>query len=180
MSYFVKLPYTDYEFNGDVSIIKDVLVRSNFITKYKPLSDIYIPYLLEDGETAQSVSLKFYSSVNYHWVIYIFNEIHDPQYDWPVSQRNLELLCIAKYGNVDMYRVRHHERDGVVVGDFKEHKKGFPWVPPLSPAPLDLKTIPISFYEYEQQLNDQKRQIRIMRPELLGKFVSQFEDSLNG
>ena len=174
MSYFEKFPLLVYEFNSKSVVVRDILCRASFLSEHKPLTDLYTKYNILDGETPQSLALKFYGSTFYHWVI-LFNEIHDPHFDWPMDIVNLESVCIDKYGQDTMYMTKHWVRDDIVIGEIKEFVKGIPWIPPENPG---LATA-VSFYDYEQELNDTRRIISIMRPELLGDFVNQFTEAVN-
>ena len=180
MSYFNKFPITDYFSNKKAVLVRDIFRRAAFITEYKPLTDLYHPYTIYEGETAQSVAQKFYGSQYYHWVVLLFNEIHDQQFDWPLDQVSLENMCKDRYGIPTMYQTRHYERDNNVIGEFKEFFPGTTWVPPTNPGPSDPTVYPVSFLEWENKLNDEKRKIIILRPELLPEFVKQYEAAING
>jgi hypothetical protein len=177
MTYFAKFPHIAYEFNGNSVVVKDILRRAKFLTEYKPYTDIYEPYTILDGDTPQSLGASFYGASTYHWVILLFNEIHNPSFDWPLTALTLIECCILKYGVDSMYKVRHFENDGVVVGEVKDFVKGVEWIPPVS---IGQNLYPVSFFEYEERMNDDRRVITIMRPELLSDFVSQFGESING
>lgn len=175
MTYFQKFPHLVYSLDGKESVVKDILRRATFISEYKPVSDMYHPYLIIDGDTPQTLGMRFYGAATYHWVIQLFNEIHNPYFDWPLGPVLLEQMCSEKYGNTTMYMTRHHELNGIVIGEIKEFKKGIPWVPPIFTG----EAVAISFFDYEERLNDDLRKIAILRPELLGEFVKQFESSIN-
>lgn len=179
MSYFSYFPLTTYTNNSTEIIVTDILRRAKFISEYKPYTDLYFSYTIMDGDTPQSLALKYYGSVNYYWVILLFNEIHNPEFDWPMEQSKLERYCSEKYGEDVMNMVRHYERKGIVVGEVKEFSLGTKWVPPQNLYPTDLNVYPVTFIEYEERLSDDKRSITILRPELLSDFVSQFEQSIN-
>jgi hypothetical protein len=177
MSYFSKFPKFEYTQDNKTSLVTDILRRSSFISEYKPYSDLYSSYAILDGETPQSLAYKYYGAATYHWVILMFNELHNPYFEWPVDSFTLKNICIEKYTETTMYMVRHYELDGLVVGEVKEFvDKNIPWIPPTD---VEGRT-PISFYDYEEQMNDAKRQILILRPELLGEFVTQFANTING
>jgi Base plate wedge protein 53 len=178
MTYFSKFPLTSYELNLKATIVTDILRRTAFISEYKPYTDLYTSYTIRDGESAQTIGKRIYGSSFYHWVVLIFNEIHDPTFDWPLDQLSLELMAIDKYGPA-VYMTRHFEKDGHVIGEVKEFVAGTTWISPTNPGPLDLSIIPISFYDHEQKLNDEKRNIKLMRPELLSEFVKQHESAIN-
>jgi Base plate wedge protein 53 len=176
MSYFNKFPGIQYELGGRYTILRDILCRSAFISEYKPYTDLYASYTIIDGDTPQSLALRYYGSAKYHWVILMFNEIHNPYFDWPVDAFVLKNICIEKYGEDTMYMTRHCiDADSNIVNEVKIFDKEVTWVPPE----IDPDTTPISFYDYEEQLNDSKREIHILRPELLGDFMKQFGASLN-
>lgn len=176
MSYFSKFPKFEYTQNNKTSLVTDILRRSLFISEYTPHTDLYSSYTILDGETPQSLAYKYYGAATYHWVILMFNEIHNPYFEWPVDALTLKNICIEKYTETTMYMVKHYELNDLVVGEIKEFvDKNISWVPPTD---VDGST-PISFYDYEEQLNDKKREILILRPELLGEFVTQFSRSIN-
>lgn len=173
MSYFEKFPLMTYEVSGKEYIVRDILRRSAFISEYRPYTDLFETYTLSDGETPQSLALEKYNSASFHWVVLVTNEIHNPYFDWPLDQLDMEKMTEQKYGSA-MYMTRHWEKDGLVVGEIKVFKNAQTWVPPTFSG---LATA-VSFYDYEQSLNDDKREISILRPELLGDFVTQFEESI--
>jgi hypothetical protein len=178
MSYFSNFPLTTYAVNGNVSVIKDIFRRASFLSEYQPYSDLYISHTIADGETAESLAKYYYSNAFYNWVILIFNEIHDPLFGWPMTNLRLERVGNDLYGD-NINSVKNYTINGVVVGESKEYNPNVAWVPPENPMPLALDVIPITFYDYLEQKNDANREIRILRKELLGDFVTQFGISIN-
>jgi hypothetical protein len=108
----------------------------------------------------------------------MFNEIHNVEFDWPMQQNVLERYCQQKY--VDPFVVSHYEIDGVVVGEVKEYVRGVEWVPPENPYPSILSCIPITFFDKENTINDSKREIKILRTELMSDFMEQFAKAIHG
>lgn len=174
MTYFKKFPLTRYEVAGKESVVRDILRRATFLSEQLPYTNILTPYLIEDGDTPQSLAMSLYGATTFHWIVLMFNEIHNPYFDWPISPVDLEKLCIDRYGDA-MYMTRHQEKNNVVVGEVKVFNKNVPWVPP---APVG-ESVAISFFDYEERLNDSRRSINLLRPELLGEFVAQFEAAIN-
>lgn len=179
MTYFTNLPYATFEFNSSNSVVKDILKRSMFISEHKPYTDLYEVYNIQDGETIQSVAKRFYDSASYHWVIAIVNELHDMQYEWPIGQHSLEILCDDKYGT-DKTKTKYWiDSRNVICGEYKDYYVGY--IEPLNPGVEgNFEYTRITFEEYETIENDAKRIIHILKPELLGDFVSQYRASLNG
>lgn len=178
MSYFSNLPHTTYEFNNVSDAVKDITVRSKFFTEYKNFIDLYSLYEISDGETVESLAYNYYKSPEFGWVILLFNELHSPEFQWPLGANQLNLYCEDKYGEY-VNSIKHWvNQDDLVVGDIKEFT--IPWVPPDNPGEEgNLEYIPVTFYEHEEQLNNEKRIIKLLRIELLSEFVTQFKNSLS-
>jgi hypothetical protein len=178
MSYFSNLPFTAYEFNGVVDAIKDITVRSKFFTEYKDYTDLYSLYEISDGETPESLAYDYYKSPEFYWVILIYNELHNIEFEWPLSVNQLNLYCQNKYGEYANTIKHWVNQDDLVSGEIKEFVS--PWVPPVNPGVEgNLEYVPVTFYEYEEKLNDEKRIIKLLRIELLTEFVTQFKNSLS-
>lgn len=177
MAFFDSYPVTQYELNGKTYYITDIFRKAAFITEYRNVADMYSMHFIADGETPETVSEEYYDTSEYYWVILLFNEIHDMVFDWPQDQYTVELLAQQKYGDA-LYQTKHYVKNGIVVGEFKEFSS--PWVVPDNPGPGDPTIYPVSFMEYEYNKNDKKREIRILRPELLSEFVRQFEEAISG
>lgn len=174
MSYFEYFPKMSYEFEGNKHTVTDILRRCAFISEYKPYTDLFYSHTIADGETPQSLAQQIYDSVNYYWIILLFNEIHNPYFDWPLIEQNMIAMCTEKYTQEVMLLTRHYEYEGLIVGEVKDFS--IPWEPPVDTG---LGTS-VSFYDYEVALNDAKREIQILRPELLGNFIDQFRKGING
>lgn len=179
MSYFQQIPTTSYEFNQEIYSVKDIFKRAAFISEYKPYSDLYQSYLIKDGETPEMIAAELYGSPNFYWVILVFNEIHDMLNDWPLDTNNLTKLCDARYGETGKYAVRHYEKGGYVVGQVAQFVSEATWVSPSNPYPLDNTVIPVTFLDYENSLNEARRSILLLRPELLAEFINQYEAAIN-
>jgi hypothetical protein len=178
MTFFSSFPLTVYDANNKESVVRDIFRRAGFLTEYKPYSDLYVGHTVIDGETPESLAKKYYGSTFFHWVVLLFNEIHNPMFDWPLTQQKLERICFDTYGNAS-HSVRHYERNGIIVGEVKPFVTSIPWVSPTNPYPSDPESMPITFMEYMESTNDEKRTIRLLREELLGTFVQQFQDAIN-
>ena len=116
---------------------------------------LYDTYIAKDGETPEIISHKKYKSTQYHWVIMLLNEKFDPWRDFPQTDANIIKMAREKY--VDINAIHHYE-DG--SGN---------WVDEFTPLKSAVTNI-----EYERQLNEQKREVKILRPELLAEFITQY------
>lgn len=82
-----------------LDVLTNLTTRISFVEKYADNTALYYLYTIQDGDTPDIVAHKLYASSEYHWIILLFNNILDPQYDWPLEQRNLGLYIDSKYSS---------------------------------------------------------------------------------
>jgi hypothetical protein len=99
MSYFDKFPRVDYTFDNGSTTKRavDITKRVGFKSYIKKNSEFFAEYQVSDGDTPEVVANKIYGDSGLHWVVMLFNDVINPYYDWPLSQRNLEAYSFNKY-----------------------------------------------------------------------------------
>lgn len=172
MNLFKNFPKSFYDFNGDNRHITNVWHRLH----YKVASSLDVvqmcqKYTILDGETPESISLKLYDNQDYYWTIFMVNLKHDYVTEFPLEENALIAYCKEKYGDPEWIEGIHHyiNRNGRVVDTHYVDIDGT----------TILKGIPINNYKHEQQVNDKKREIIVVNPYYIGKFVSEYERALN-
>lgn len=156
------------ETNASLQTIVDFFRRVHVAENYTKNVSVLVPYTVEDGESPEQVSYKFYGSPFYHWVILMVNNITNPYEQWPISQTELlEKISFKypgeskddtyEYRNVDTEYVEDYDAAAVVAGTQYE----------------------ITIYDYEQELNEAKRNIKVLDPAFLDEFVKEFYSALN-
>jgi len=110
MSYFNRFPLLAYAANNNavVNIVSDVLRRVTVDKKTKENLVIFDEYDIQDGETPELVSYKFYDTTDYHWVILIVNDILDPRFGWPLTDEQLYTYTANKYGAANVNATKHY------------------------------------------------------------------------
>lgn len=164
MAYFTKFPQMLYDFTTSDGkqrfiLVKDITTNVRFQKEVIENIAQYEHYDMQDGETPEIVSEKFYGSSQYHWVIMILNKKFDYIEDFPLALPELEEYIAEKYGDDDVYSTHHYEDPDtgyVVDSDF-----------PGATA--------VSNYDFETDRNEAKRRIKIIAPELLQYVVKQFD-----
>lgn len=156
MNFFRYFPKTmDIEGRVITNLSKRVIPKSGTLTR----ATLYYKYKLKDGERLDTLAKRIYGSEEYQWVIMAINQMMDPREACPLTQRELNEYLIQKYGSVEtsMTEIRHYvDPDGVIVNDDAAGARG------------------VTYYEYEDELNESKRAIKLVRPE----FISAFKDEL--
>ena len=96
-NYYPKTFYTsDNEVSG-VEAVTNIIARFAFDSQLKENSSAFYPYQIQDSDTPEIIADKYYGNVEYHWVVLLFNNIIDPQFDWPLKSDTLIDYIDKKY-----------------------------------------------------------------------------------
>lgn len=148
-------------------------------------------YTIVDGDRLDLLAEKYYGDPFYDWVILITNNFINGVYDWPLTNETLEEEINKKYDNPDeifFYRTKEvlagYQVDGIdvvalekdlVVGE-EFYNNTYTFYNGLGQTTVDGNTIsyPVTRWQYEQEENDKKRDIFILKERYLDVFVDQF------
>jgi hypothetical protein len=104
-NYFPAVFYTNSDTSTGLDTVTNIIARFSFESELKENTNIFYPYDIQDSDTPETIANKYYGSPEKHWLVLMFNNIIDPQYDWPLDQRTLITHINDKYsanGNVDV------------------------------------------------------------------------------
>jgi len=96
-NYFPKTFYTSNNRNTGVDTITNLIARFAFEQKLKENSLVFYEYNIQETDTPEIIAHKFYGDVEKHWIVLLFNDIVDPQYDWPLQYNTLINYIDEKY-----------------------------------------------------------------------------------
>jgi hypothetical protein len=171
--YFSFFPQGTYDLkgNGTETLVTDLMIRVKVRSKVMEESMLYDLYDVPEGETPEMTALKHFGNSQYHWIILLTNDVLDRYYDWPLTTFEFENYITEKYTNPD--GVHHHE---ITQSSGKTTGEG--------PSDYSHKIIvnstvagatAVSNREYEQRIQDQKRQIKLLDIAYLPIFIEEFE-----
>ena len=95
--YFPKTFYTSDTSSTGVDTVTNIISRFAFERELKENSTSFYPYQIQDSDTPEIIADKYYDSPERHWVVLLFNDIIDPQFDWPLNSRVLVDYIDTKY-----------------------------------------------------------------------------------
>ena len=172
MGYFQMFPDTLYDAkgNGNYTVMKDILTRVKLVASKKENILNFDYYNVQDGETPEMIAHKYYGDVNLHWTILVANDIVDYYNDWPMSVQKFEKFIFDKYDNpqaIHHYEISQTSGETTTTIDVGMNTTDYP------------SATAISNYTYEDRLQEQKRQIRLISPDFISQFVSEFEKKLS-
>lgn len=99
MSYFRHMPVTFYrgDASGQYVSALDISVRAKIVDYVKNSAGTVVDYNIRDGERPEHLAHRVYGNPEYHWVNLLYNEIHDPFFEWPMSNLELQKMVDRTY-----------------------------------------------------------------------------------
>ena len=166
--YFNDFPTIDYDCTGDgiTEKIQDITTRIAVRKWIREIGPLFSKYDVSDGETPEMVAATVYGNVNNHWVVLIFNEITNTYYGWPLSRRKFDAFVNNKYANPNA--THHYE---ITQSSGNQTKK-------IKVMSTVTGATAVTNIEYEQAIQDNKKQIRLLKPTYLGQFKAEFLELL--
>ena len=190
-SYFRQLPDLDYpSLANDRNSVYDYQIVKNIFKRAVLRDDIFddittfTKYSVEGDERPDQVADKFYNDSGLDWVILTTNNIVHVRDEWPMGNQDFLTYLNGKYTAEELSNIHHYETK--IVRDTNGRliqKKGLTVPENHSITFLDngsLRTesqiTSFTFLENETKLNDDKRNINILKPEFLGIFLENVAD----
>jgi hypothetical protein len=96
-NYFPKTFYSLEDTGSNLETITNVIARFAFEDRLKENSAAFYRYQIKDSDTPEIIASKYYDSPERHWVVLLFNNIIDPQWDWPLTDRVFNEYVDKKY-----------------------------------------------------------------------------------
>ena len=175
--YFKKFDKIQYGFDKEnFKSVTDIMKRVKVRDKVLDNITLYDKYAVVSGETPETIAFKLYGDPELHWVILLTNNIVDRYYDWPMSEQEFEVFITDKYsepGGIHHYEITQSsgKQTGNGPTDYS-HK--------VEVNSTTAGATSVSNREYEQRLQDQKRQIKLLNPSFLSTFLSEFNSLIRG
>ena len=182
-NYFSKIPNFDYVSRLPNAKISDYIQVKNFFKRVKLRPDIFQElafferYAIENDDRPDNVAFKVYEDSRLDWVVLLSNNIINIQTEWPLPQRDFDRYLLDKYGDYDtLYNGIHHYEtieeknslDVVMVPaglEVQDNYRVTYYDTGLQQTILSLNlSSPITNYEYEEKLNNEKRFIYVLKP----------------
>ena len=149
-----------------------------YFTKYQIISD----------ERPDNVAFKVYGDSNLDWMVLLANNIINVQQEWPLEHNSYYDYLIGKYGSdAALQNIHHYETQEI------KNSVGKVVVPKGLEVP---STFSITYFDtglrveqtvstnivteitnqvYEDRLNDNKRNINIIKPRFIGLVIEEME-----
>tara|TARA_S200002703_G_scaffold154231_1_gene156685 strand:+ start:31 stop:567 length:537 start_codon:yes stop_codon:yes gene_type:complete len=172
MAYFSQFPTIRYdlEANGNTKLVPDIFRKVVLKNKYKDNYVLLDSYDVEPGEKPEDVAFKVYGDATLHWLILSINKMSNRYHDWPKSYQAFEEYVNDKYAEPN--GTHHYEKSQSSGKTSSQGPSDFDYLVEVDSSDVDGQSV--SNYEYEQRLEDQKRQIKLLSPQYLSTFMNEF------
>jgi hypothetical protein len=185
--YFEEFPFVKYDLkkNGKSEFLTNLTLRFKILEVLKTIESGYYSYSIPDGERAFETAFKTYEDPKLTWIIYLVNNIYDPEYDWPLSSVNLNKFIKSKYGSISSAQAEIHEyrkiiSEGRVLFDGEIiAKKTFSVDETTYNTLADSEKEAITKYAYEFELNEAKRNIKLVSPRNVARILADIREVFN-
>jgi hypothetical protein len=177
MFYFEQFPKIAYDVLGtdDFKLTPDIFRRVK--TRSKILNNVVLldDYDIQEGDSPETVAFKAYGDAKYFFVVCLVNNIVNRYYDWPLDEYNFQQFVKDKYDNAES--IHHYEKiqsSGKQKGDGPSDYSHM-----VEVNSTELGAGAVSNIEYERRLQDKKRTIKMLEPQYLNAFVTEFKKMIN-
>jgi len=194
-SYFQRVPDLNYVSRLPDAKIGDYIRVKNLFKKGKLREDIFQnlaffeKYKIVGDDRPDNVAFEVYDDASLDWIVLLSNNVLNVQSEWPLPQTDFDRFVLDKYGDYDtLYNgIHHYETEEV------KNSQGVTIVPAglqvdasYSVSYYDFFieqqittgniSIPVTNYEYEEKIDDNKRNIFLLKPRFLNIVLDDMDD----
>jgi len=209
-NYFPKTVYTANTNSSGLDTVTNIISRFGFEQKLKDNSAAFYKYSIQDSDTPEIIAHKYYDNSERHWIVLLFNDIIDPQFDWPFKYETFINYVDKKYtangaanttvqtglawamsvNNVQSYYkivTRTNIDSESIVETIQVDANTYVNVTTssssvtLQSGDVISQTITKSkktYYDYEMELNEDKRNINLLKPEFVPQIEKEFKKAI--
>ena len=194
-SYFQRVPDFNYVSRLPDSKIGDYIRVKNLFKKGKLREDIFQnlaffeKYKIVGDDRPDNVAFEIYNDSSLDWVVLLSNNVLNVQSEWPLPQTDFDRFVLDKYGDYDtLYNGIHHyettevkNTQGVTIipaglqVDSSYSVSYYDFFTDLQVTTGNL-AIPVTNYEYEEKVENDKRNIFILKPRYLNIVFDDMEE----
>ena len=190
-SYFRKVPNLDYpslannrtsayDFQTVKNLFKRAVIRDDIFDEITA----FTKYSVEGDERPDQVAANFYEDSALDWVILTTNNIVHVRDEWPMGSSDFLNYLNAKYTEAELSNIHHYETE--ILRDSRGRliqPEGLKVPEGHSVTFLDngvlrteSKLNSYTFLQHEIDMNDEKRNINILKKEYLSLFLDNVEE----
>lgn len=204
MFYFNTLPKIIMpDQNGYSIILTNLIARARLIEQLKNNPMLFYEYAIQEGDTPEIVAEKYYGDPYRFWIVLLSNELLNPLWDWPLSDKMfLDYIDMKyeteaeaegetpfQYTNTTVYqyqkivttknsdsRIENITKLPITLAQYNAlTPSSTSYTLPDGLATVSITKEIITLFDYESDLNDNKRQIKLLNSEYVMDFENSFK-----
>ncbi len=208
-NYFPKTLYTSNNLTAGVDTVTNIIARFGFESTLKNNSSAFYKYNIQESDTPEIIASKYYDNPERHWIVLLFNDIMDPQFDWPLQYQPFIDYVNTKYSANNYADTANTGVTGLAwsmnVNNVQAYYKivtrtNFDNISIVEKLEVDANTYANvgastttytlqdgstitqkvtketkTYYDHEQELNEEKREIKLIKPEFVPQIEKEFK-----
>ncbi len=195
MAYFRELPNIEYisllknrNRNDETLTVKNIFRRAKLRTDIDQAITAFEYYQITEDMRPDTVAEEIYDNPELDWIILIANNITNLRDQWPLSHHNLDNYMLEKYGSYEALSEIHHyetneikdENNRIILQKGLVVDENFQFT--YSQSDNSIVTAnpagPVSNYEYEVKLNEDKRMIKVLKVDYVSAMLTDLKNSM--
>jgi len=209
MLYFNTLPkiLTPDE-SGNPILLTNILTRAKLLEELQNNPMLFYTYDIQDSDTPEIIASKYYNDPNRFWLITYSNQILDPVWDWPLPYQQFLEYIESKYAaeaeaaeetplNYTTTTVRAYQKivnttdnttqkttENITTIDYETYQALLPstntyTLPGGATCTIAITKNALTIYDYEFNLNEAKRNIKILNENYAGQMEQTFAEVMS-
>ena len=166
--------------------VKNIFKRSKLRSDVDQVITVFNYYYVRENYRPDMVAEEIYEDPELDWIILTTNNIINIRDQWPLNHNDLHNHIVEKYGSeANTLGIHHYETKKMVdeynrtvipaglqvdanfTFQYKNYSNSMVTVNPV---------VSVTNYDYEVKLNDEKRRIKILKPEYLSVFITDHQN----
>lgn len=194
MGYFNRLPNFNYVSRLDEKVsssdyieVKNIFKRAKIREDFFQNFTAFTRYTINGDERPDNVAQKFFKDPDLDWIVLYINNIINVREEWPLTNQSFKNHLVDKYGSLEgAYAIHHYETEevrdqanNIVVPAGLQVDENFTIT--YRDVAMGKEVIAsditdgITNEQFETNLQNEKRQIYILRPAFLGIVLDDIE-----
>lgn len=204
MFYFNSLPkIITSDQNGNPLILTNILTRAKLLEDLQNNPMLFYQYSIQDGDTPEIIADKYYGDPYRYWIVLYSNQILDPMWQWPLTQQQFDAYIDSKYATqaddadqtpFEYAQTNIYEYQKITsTKDLTTDTETIHYTPVTeeeynsitpdsntytfedgSSTKITIDKRVVTVYDHEYELNESRRQIKVMNELYVPSMESQF------
>jgi hypothetical protein len=196
MKYFQLLPKLITVNKNSLQVSTNLLARVNIISSLITDPLLFYSYDLQDGDTPEIIAHKYYGDIERFWIVLLVNQFFDPQWDWPLSNYVFNNYLKQKYTPEQLTDINYYEKiitqtdvstktitqqNIVIDADTYNNltDSTVKYTTSTGDVIVEITRNAVDNFTYEYDLNESKRNIRLLNKTYCDKLEIEFRKLMN-